>query len=71
MLVMIRVENMATEVLTIAIDPWKVERISPAIGEKNMSYLTLTSSTQSWRVKSSFEDLVNIINTARKGVQHV
>ena len=67
MLVMITIESMATETLTIAIDPWRVERIGPALGEENISYLTLASSTHSLRVKSSFGDLVNIINTARIG----
>jgi hypothetical protein len=67
MLVMITVESIATETITIAIDPWRVERIGPALGEENMSYLTLASSTHSWRVKSSLENLVNIINTARMG----
>lgn len=67
MLVMINIENVAMETITIAIDPWRVERIGPALGEENMSYLTLASSTHSWRVKSSFEDLVTKINNARSG----
>lgn len=67
MLITIQIENVAMEIITIAIDPWRVERISPALGEESMSYLILASSTHSWRVRSSFEDLVIKINNARMG----
>lgn len=68
MLVMIEIENVARELVMIAIDPWKVERIGPSIGEeKTWCYLTLASSSHSWRVKSSLGDLVNKINNARMG----
>ena len=69
MLISIQVNSLGNPKMQIAIDPWKVDSIRPVFMEENTCYLTIGENT--WRVNSSFEDLVNIINTARKGVQHV
>ena len=64
MLVLVTVQTVSMGKVMIAIDPWKVEQISPAPFEDNMCNLTL--STHNLRVESSFEDLVTKINNARK-----
>lgn len=64
MLVLISIQTVALGKMTVAIDPWKVEQISPAPFEDNMCNVTI--SNHNLRVESSFEDLVNKINTARK-----
>ena len=65
MLVTIRVNSLGNTATDIAIDPWKVQYIRPVFMEENTCYLSIGETT--WRVDSSFESLVNIINTARAG----
>jgi len=65
MLILVTVQTVSMGKVMIAIDPWKVEQISPAPFEDNMCNLTL--SAHNLRVESSLEDLVTKINNARKG----
>ena len=65
MLVLVNVQTEALGKMSIAIDPWRVEKISPYPFEENMCNLTISNYTL--RVQSSFEDLVNNINAARMG----
>ena len=55
--------------MTIAVDPWNVQYIRPVYMEQDTCYLNIGDTT--WRVKSSFEDLVNNVNAARKGGKHL
>lgn len=66
MLVLIKVHNIGSETLmTIAVDPWKVEYIRPAYMEDDVCYLNCGGI--GWRVGESFEDVIRKINDARKG----
>lgn len=64
MLVLVTVQTVALGKMTMAIDSWKVEQISPAPFEENMCNVTI--SNHNLRVECSFEDLVTKINNARK-----
>ena len=55
--------------MTIAVDPWNVQYIRPVYMEQDTCYLNIGDTT--WRVNSSFEDLVNNVNAARKGGKHL
>lgn len=65
MLVFISIQTVALGKMTVAIDPWKVEQISPSPFEESMCNVNL--SGQYLRVESTFEDLVTKINNARMG----
>lgn len=65
MLVLISIQTVALGKMTVAIDPWKVEQISPAPFEENICNVNMSS--HHLRVESSFEDLVTRINNARMG----
>ena len=65
MLVVLTVHNVGSDsFMTIAVDPWKVQYIRPVYMEEDTCYLNVGDTT--WRVNSSFEDLVNNLNAARK-----
>lgn len=66
MLVVLTVHNVGSDSsMTIAVDPWKVQYIRPVYMEQDTCYLNIGDTT--WRVDSSFEDLVTRINNARMG----
>ncbi len=64
MLVLLSIQTVALGKMTVAIDPWKVEQISPAPFEQNICNVNM--SGHNLRVESSFEELVTKINNARK-----
>lgn len=64
MLVLLMVHGVGKDSVTLlALDPWKIEHIRPAHLEDNVCYVS--TGTSSWRVESSFEDLIIKINKAR------
>jgi hypothetical protein len=68
MLIILEVQTVAVGSVKIAIDPGKVACIRPAPMEPDVSYLEINETN--WRVNSSFEDLVDKINKARKEIDN-